>query len=117
MLFGLRIFKTTEKIILLTCVVSQFAPFSRYSVSVTPLTLLLLLALQPTMGFSLLSDFIHRVLRNVLVFTGQGGQPCAQPPTWRIRVSLFVWVIALDLSGMGGDTINTYETKFNLNCV
>jgi hypothetical protein len=26
----------------------------------------------------------------------------AQPPTWRIRVSFFVWVIIFDLSGMGG---------------
>jgi hypothetical protein len=26
----------------------------------------------------------------------------AQPPTWRTRVSLFVWVITLDLSGMRG---------------
>jgi hypothetical protein len=24
----------------------------------------------------------------------------AQPPTWRTRVSLFVWVNSLDLSGM-----------------
>jgi hypothetical protein len=37
-----------------------------------------------------------------LCFTGQGCQPCAQPPTWRARVSLFVWVITLDQSGMGG---------------
>ena len=41
-------------------------------------------------------------LRNVLVCTGQGCQPCTQSPTWRTRVSLFVWVITLDLSGMGG---------------
>jgi hypothetical protein len=27
-----------------------------------------------------------------------------QSPTWRTRVSLFVWVITLDLSGMGGPT-------------
>jgi hypothetical protein len=26
------------------------------------------------------------------------------PNTWRTRVSLFVWVITLDLSGMGGST-------------
>jgi hypothetical protein len=26
--------------------------------------------------------------------------PQAKPPTWRTRVSLFVWVITLDLSGM-----------------
>jgi hypothetical protein len=28
----------------------------------------------------------------------------AKPPTWRTSVSLFVWVITLDLSGMGGPT-------------
>ena len=27
-----------------------------------------------------------------------------QPPTWRTRVSLFVWVITLDLFSMGGPT-------------
>jgi len=27
-----------------------------------------------------------------------------QPPTWRTRVSLFVWVITLDVSSMGGPT-------------
>ena len=27
-----------------------------------------------------------------------------KPPTWRARVSLFVWVITLDLYGMGGPT-------------
>jgi hypothetical protein len=51
------------------------------------------------------SSFNHWILRNVcLFFPGQGCRPCAQPPTWRIRVSLFVWVITLDLSGMGGPT-------------
>jgi hypothetical protein len=29
-----------------------------------------------------------------------------QPPTWRTRVSLLVWRIAFDLSGMGGPTGN-----------
>jgi hypothetical protein len=33
-------------------------------------------------------------------FTVWGCQPYAQPPIWRTRVSLFVWVIPLDLSGM-----------------
>jgi hypothetical protein len=28
----------------------------------------------------------------------------AKPHTWKTRVSLFVWVITLDLSGMGGPT-------------
>jgi hypothetical protein len=30
--------------------------------------------------------------------------PHAKPSTWRTGVSLFVWVITLDLSGMGGPT-------------
>jgi hypothetical protein len=34
-------------------------------------------------------------------FMGWGCQPHTQPPTWRTRVSLFVWVITSDLSGMG----------------
>jgi len=33
-----------------------------------------------------------------------GCYPHAKPPTWRTRVSLFVWIITLDLSGMGGPT-------------
>jgi hypothetical protein len=33
-------------------------------------------------------------------FTGWG-QPHVQPPNWRTNVSLFVWVITFDLSGMG----------------
>jgi hypothetical protein len=32
-----------------------------------------------------------------------------QPPTWRTRVSLFVRVITLDLSGMGGPA-SSYAT-------
>jgi hypothetical protein len=34
-------------------------------------------------------------------FPGWGRYPHAQPPTWRTRVSLFVWVITFDLSGLG----------------
>jgi hypothetical protein len=37
-------------------------------------------------------------------FTVWGCQPHAKPPTSRTRVSIFVWVIPLDLSGMGGPT-------------
>jgi len=32
---------------------------------------------------------------------GLGCQPSAQHPTWRIRVSLFVWNLTLALSGFG----------------
>ena len=37
-------------------------------------------------------------------FYDVGLEPHAQIPTWRTRVSLFVWVIAHDLSAMGGPT-------------
>ena len=57
-------------------------------------------ALQPWVGLGL-----HLRFRNsIFFFTGWGCYPHAQPPTWRARVSLFVWVITLDLSGMGGPT-------------
>ena len=39
-----------------------------------------------------------------IIFTVWSCQPHAQPPTWRTRLSLFVWVITLDLSDMGGPT-------------
>jgi hypothetical protein len=32
-----------------------------------------------------------------------------QPPTWRTRVSLFVWVITFNMSGMGGPA-SSYAT-------
>jgi hypothetical protein len=35
--------------------------------------------------------------------------PMPQSPTWRTRVSLFVWVITFDLSGMGGPA-SSYAT-------
>jgi hypothetical protein len=35
--------------------------------------------------------------------------PHAQPPTWRTRVSIFVWLLPLDLSGMG-DLPSSYAT-------
>jgi hypothetical protein len=34
-------------------------------------------------------------------FTGWSCQPHGQSPTWSTRVSLFVWVITFDLSGIG----------------
>jgi hypothetical protein len=51
---------------------------------------------RPVPNFRSFSTNIH--------FMGWDCQPHAQPPTWRTRVSLFVWVITLDLSGMGGPT-------------
>jgi hypothetical protein len=44
-----------------------------------------------------------------IFFTMRGRQPLAQPPTWRARVSLLVWVIPFDLSGMGAPT-SSYAT-------
>jgi hypothetical protein len=38
------------------------------------------------------------------IFTRWGRQPRAQPPTWRTRVSLLVWHLPRNLSGMGGPT-------------
>jgi hypothetical protein len=45
---------------------------------------------------------------NNLVFT-VWGQPHAQPQTWRTRVSLSVWLLPLDLSGVG-DPTSSYTT-------
>jgi hypothetical protein len=42
-------------------------------------------------------------------FPGRGCWPCAQRPTWRTRVSLFVWLLPFDLSGLGGPT-SSYAT-------
>jgi hypothetical protein len=38
---------------------------------------------------------------NKSFFTRWGRYPHAQSPNWRTSVSLFVWVITFDLSGMG----------------
>jgi hypothetical protein len=40
---------------------------------------------------------------------GLGCQPNAQPPTWRTRVSLFVWNPTLALSSLG-DPSSSYAT-------
>ena len=46
---------------------------------------------------------------NISFFPGWGHHPHAQPPTWRTRMSLFVWVITFDLSGLG-DPASSYAT-------
>jgi hypothetical protein len=46
---------------------------------------------------------------NNLMFPVWGCQPHVLPPTWRTRVFLFVWLLPLDLSGLGGPT-STYAT-------
>ena len=40
-----------------------------------------------------------------------GCQHHAQLPTWGTGVSLFIWVITLDLSGIGGST-SSYATAW-----
>jgi hypothetical protein len=45
----------------------------------------------------------------VIFFMVRGSQPLAQPPTWRTRVSLLVWIIPFNLSGMDGPT-SSYAT-------
>jgi hypothetical protein len=49
------------------------------------------------------------IVFNKFVFTGLGCQPNAQPPTWRTRMSLLVWNLTLDLSGLG-DPASSYAT-------
>jgi hypothetical protein len=44
----------------------------------------------------------------MIIFT-VWGQPQAQPPTWRTRVPLLVWVMTFDLSGKG-DPASSYPT-------
>jgi hypothetical protein len=44
-----------------------------------------------------------------LIFMVWGYFPHAQPPTWRTRVFLFVWLLPHDLSGMGAPT-SSYAT-------
>jgi len=38
---------------------------------------------------------------------GEGYQPSAQPPAWRTRGSLFVWLLSFDPFGMVDPTRNT----------
>ena len=46
---------------------------------------------------------------NTGFFPGWGRYPHTHPPTWRTRVSLSVWVITFDLSGLG-DPASSYVT-------
>jgi hypothetical protein len=66
-----------------------------------PWPLLWLLSLRPAA--------VVKSFSTVKAFAGWGRQPHAQPPTWRARVSLFVWIITFDLSGMG-DPTSSYAT-------
>ena len=50
-------------------------------------------------------------------FTGWDCQPHAQPPTWRTRVSLLVWVITFDLSGMWCHTSSVTTASIALRII
>ena len=86
--------------------------------------ILLRLALQSSVNLSLFQNCppLHSVLCPCLLpvsnfrsfstnmcFMGGGCEPQTQPPTWRNRVSLFVWVITFDLYSTGGIT-SSYAT-------
>jgi hypothetical protein len=60
---------------------------------------------------SLKSRLLARLLLGFVttIFTVWGFQPQAQPPTWRTRVRLLVWVSTFDLSGKG-DPASSYAT-------
>jgi hypothetical protein len=51
------------------------------------------------------------------ICTGWGRQPHAQPPTWRTRVSLLVWHLPRNLSGMGGRTSTYVATGIGLEFI
>jgi hypothetical protein len=55
----------------------------------------------PIVGLSSYSFF---GFLNNLILTAWSCWPHVQPPTWRISVSLFVWLLPLDPSGLGGPT-------------
>ena len=67
--------------------------------------LLALVIYYPSIQLSIIEHFLV-VLG---FFLGRGCWPCAQPPTWRARVSLFVWLLPFDLSGLG-DPTSSYAT-------
>ena len=48
------------------------------------------------------------------LFMEWGWQPQAKPPTWRTRLSHFIWVITFDLSSMGGPTRSYATTSIAL---
>jgi hypothetical protein len=47
---------------------------------------------------------LYRSLPTSKILTWLNCQPHARPPTWRTRVSVFVWVISFDPSVTAGST-------------
>jgi len=72
-----------------------------------PLLFLHLMALPSLVDLSLIFNF--RSFSTEHIFMGWGYKSHTQPPTWRTRVSLFVWVINFNLCGKGGP-ISSYAT-------
>jgi hypothetical protein len=66
-----------------------------------------LLALPSMVDLSLIFSF--RSFSTVLIFMGWDYKSHTQPLTWRTRISLFVWIITLNMWGMGGTT-SSYAT-------
>jgi hypothetical protein len=61
---------------------------------------------QVVICLSILSEASLRFSEHKFFSLGWGCQPHAQPPTWRTRVSLFVWASTFDLCGMGDPAIS-----------
>jgi hypothetical protein len=58
--------------------------------------------------WNIVSSVLEASQQNI-IFMGWICQPHTQPPTWRTRISRFVWVITFDLSGTGCAT-SSYAT-------
>jgi hypothetical protein len=64
------------------------------------------LALQPWVGLGRLLRFPNNIFYGVVLLA-------STQPTWRSRVSLLVWVVTLDVSGMGGPTSSIRYCQHN----
>jgi hypothetical protein len=73
-----------------------------------------LLALSSLVDLSLVFNF--RSFSTEHIFVGWGNSH-TQNPTWRTRVSLFVWVINLNLCDMGGPTSSYAPTSIALRII
>jgi hypothetical protein len=70
-------------------------------------------ALKSLVGLSL----VIRSFSAEFFLYGVGCQNHAHPLSWRTRVSLFVWVITFDLSGMGGAARSYTSTSVALRVI
>jgi hypothetical protein len=58
-----------------------------------------------------------KVSQQLKFFMGWGRNPTPNPPTRRAKVSLFVWIITFDLSGMGDPTSNYATASIALRII